>query len=108
MDDLDSVFYFYQKLIQLRKQVPVITDGDYLDLAPEDSSVFAYQRKNQNQQLICINNFYAKEAQFELDESVKLDNARYLLGNYKDIGAKPSESLITLRPYETKVILVEA
>ena len=105
VDDLDSVFYFYQELIQLRKQVPVITDGNYLDLAPDDSAVFAYQRKNANQRLICINNFYADEADFQLDASCKLDNAQYLIGNYKDIGSKPKESLIKLRAYETRVFL---
>ncbi|TOI10495.1 alpha,alpha-phosphotrehalase, partial [Vibrio parahaemolyticus] len=47
--DLNSVFYFYKRLIELRKQVPVITDGRYEDLLPEHQRIFAYARQNDKQ-----------------------------------------------------------
>lgn len=109
--DQNSVFYFYQRLIQLRKEIAVITDGDYLDLYPTHTSVFGYQRRNDNQTLICLNNYYGEETQCELPDAFELDKARYLLGNYADLSADCSEPVTrhqVLRPYETRIILSEA
>ncbi|NRF63536.1 alpha,alpha-phosphotrehalase [Vibrio coralliilyticus] len=105
VDDSDSVFYFYQKLIQLRKEIEVITTGDYQDLYPNHDQIFGYQRKSAKQTLICLNNYYGVEAKCALPESFKVDCAKYVLGNY----ALP-ESVAqtqTLRPYETRIILIE-
>lgn len=105
LKETDSVFYFYQKLIQLRKEVEVITTGDYVDLYPEDLAIFGYQRTSENQILICLNNFYGEHIECTLPESVKLDNAQILLSNY----ASSDEELLhsqSLKPYETKVILI--
>lgn len=109
--DKNSVFYFYQRLIQLRKAIAVITDGDYLDLYPTHTSVFGYQRRNGNQTLICLNNYYGEETQCELPDAFELDKARYLLGNYADLSADCSEPVTrhqVLRPYETRIIFSEA
>ncbi|MEH0687675.1 alpha,alpha-phosphotrehalase [Vibrio cholerae] len=109
--DQNSVFYFYQRLIQLRKAIAVITDGDYLDLYPTHTSVFGYQRRNGNQTLICLNNYYGEETQCELPDAFELDKARYLLGNYAEHSADCSEPVTrhqALRSYETRIILSEA
>ena len=42
--DQDSVFYFYQRLIALRKTYPVFRDGAFTLLDPEDEKCFAYTR----------------------------------------------------------------
>ncbi|WP_448889275.1 alpha-amylase family glycosyl hydrolase, partial [Enterobacter hormaechei] len=42
--DLDSVFYAYRQLITLRKQYPLLTHGDYQDLAPDHPALWCYQR----------------------------------------------------------------
>ena len=45
--DKNSIFYYYQKLIELRHTMPVITNGKYA-LVPgneDDEQVFAYTRK---------------------------------------------------------------
>ncbi|MGI3453231.1 alpha-amylase family glycosyl hydrolase, partial [Citrobacter arsenatis] len=44
LNDTDSVFYTYQKLIALRKAEPVITWGDYQDLLPDSPHLWCYQR----------------------------------------------------------------
>ncbi|MCL9782805.1 alpha,alpha-phosphotrehalase [Vibrio sp. S4M6] len=108
VDDPDSVFYFYQTLIQLRKQFPVITDGDYTDLLPDDKAVFAYQRRLGDLRLICLNNFYQPETSVQLEVDCDLSQATYLLGNYADIGSKPLSHNIVLRAYESRVILIES
>ena len=105
--DPNSVFYFYQRLIELRKTVPVITRGDYRDLLPSHPAIFAYQRQDDQQILLCINNYYGQEQEWMLPEELALDKARYLLGNYAGIEQQSVLAHQVLRPYETRVILIE-
>ncbi|MBU2909561.1 alpha,alpha-phosphotrehalase [Vibrio splendidus] len=107
LEDKDSVFYFYKSLIELRKEVPVITQGSYQDLLPEHPSIFAYVRESEGQTLLCINNYYGKEAECVLPERFEMAKAKSLLSNYQ-----VSESLVAshhqvLRPYETRILLIE-
>ncbi|EOH0515275.1 alpha,alpha-phosphotrehalase [Vibrio fluvialis] len=106
--DPDSVFYFYQRLIALRKEVPVITHGDYRDLLPEHSEIFAYQRQSATQALVCLNNYYGQESECVLPAELDLGQARYLLGNYADITEHNVSVHQILRPYETRIILIES
>lgn len=105
--DEQSVFYFYRELIALRKKIGVITDGDYTDLLPDHKEIFAYQRCNAKQVLICINNYYGVDTECVLPKELPIEKAKYLLGNYTDI--KPLKVLEhqVLRPYETRVILFD-
>ncbi|MCE1732046.1 alpha-glucosidase C-terminal domain-containing protein, partial [Enterobacter hormaechei] len=80
--DLNSVFYFYKRLIELRKQIPVITDGSYEDLLPEHLRIFAYARQNESQTLLCINNYYGEEVECVLPERFEIAKAKCLLSNY--------------------------
>ena len=107
LEDKDSVFYFYKSLIELRKEVPVITYGSYQDLLPEHPSVFAYSRESKSQTLVCINNYYGEACQVELPNELELDKAQLLLGNYPDDQSPVSEYTMTLRPYETRILLIE-
>jgi len=104
--DSNSVFYFYQKLIQLRKEVEVITTGSYADLYPEHNAVFGYQRKSEQQTLICLNNYYGEETECVLPQDFDTSQAKYLLGNYQDLAGVVSQHQV-LRPYETRIILLE-
>lgn len=45
LKDQDSVFYYYQKLIRLRHQEEILTEGSYRLLLPEDESLFVYERE---------------------------------------------------------------
>ncbi len=107
VEDTESVFYFYKKLIELRKEVPVITDGDYQDLLPEHASIFAYARKSESQTLLCINNYYADEAECVLPERFAMSRAKTLLSNYPDAQNLAASNHQVLRPYETRILLIE-
>ena len=56
LDDPDSVFYTYQKLIALRKAYPVFVEGDFTLLCPQDEQVFAYLRRGAGQELLAAVN----------------------------------------------------
>ncbi|GER67538.1 trehalose-6-phosphate hydrolase [Weizmannia acidilactici] len=100
----DSIFYHYQKLIQLRKKYDVITYGNYQLILPEHPEIFAYLRNGEEEKLLVVNNFYGKPAQFELPEELDLKqygHAEILIANYKD---SPEDfHSIALRPYESIV-----
>ncbi len=93
--DPDSVFYFYQRLIALRKQYPVFRDGTFTLLDPEDEKRFAYTRDTGEEHLLVVCNFTAEELP-EVCPALFRDAAT-LLANYPD----PSGPL---RPYETRML----
>ncbi|MDF2154886.1 alpha,alpha-phosphotrehalase [Vibrio sp. CAU 1672] len=105
--DLNSVFYFYKRLTELRKQVPVITHGRYEDLLPEHQQIFAYARQGEGQTLLCINNYYAQEAACVLPARFAMHQAKLLLSNYPNSASTVALEHQVLRPYETRILLLE-
>ncbi|MFZ3409221.1 alpha,alpha-phosphotrehalase [Vibrio chagasii] len=107
LENTDSVFYFYKSLIELRKEVPVITHGSYQDLLPEHPSVFAYSRESEEQTLLCINNYYGEGSECTLPERFDMTNAKCLLSNYQETDGSVTSHHQVLRPYETRILLIE-
>lgn len=103
LDDEDSIFYFYQKLIALRKQYEIITYGNYELILGEDEQIFAYIRNGADEKLLVINNFYGSETAFELPEDITFEgyHSEILLSNYEDSSKEFKQVL--LRPYESIV-----
>ena len=103
MADSDSIFYHYQRIIRLRKEIDIITDGDFELISKEDESVFAYVRSNQNEKLLVINNFYRKDTIFTLPKNINIDGLSnsVLISNYED--SAPLSKELKLRPYESVV-----
>ena len=100
-NDPDSVLCFYRRLIALRRELPIITEGDYTLLLADHPQVFAYQRSWQGQRLYVICSFSAHT--FDAPEILPYCGGRLLLCNYA-----PDGDTQTLRPYEARVYLVEA
>ncbi|RSK29054.1 alpha,alpha-phosphotrehalase [Bacillus sp. HMF5848] len=103
MQNEDSVFYHYQKLIQLRKTYDIITDGDFKLIEKDHDDVFAYVRLKDNEALLVINNFYGNKTSFVLPQELDFSGyeSEILLSNYSD---SPSDyANMTLRPYESVV-----
>lgn len=95
VDDSQSVFYHYQKLIQLRHDSDLIKFGNYDEIDPEDTDVFAYRRHYQDQTLLVISNFTDQTLTRDYDQGHP--TAKLILSNYDDdLGTE-------LRPYESKV-----
>ncbi|MFP3721530.1 alpha,alpha-phosphotrehalase [Niallia circulans] len=107
LKDKDSIFYHYQKLIQLRKEYNIITDGDYELLAPEDDKIFAYLRSTDKEKLLVVNNFYEEEVTFTLPEHIDWTGltGTILLSNYPD--SDSMRESIKLRAYESIVYYVK-
>ncbi|MFC0524257.1 alpha,alpha-phosphotrehalase [Pontibacillus salicampi] len=102
LEDKDSIFYHYQKLIQLRKDYDIIVHGKYELILDEHDSIFAYMRHGSEETLLVVNNFYGEEAEFILPDDIDLQGTKeLLLSNYED---QPEDIRnCTLRPYESIV-----
>jgi oligo-1,6-glucosidase len=75
----DSVFAFYQTLIQLRKKMDIITLGSFELLLPDDPDLFVYTRHYRGEELLIVCNFSPKERAFTPPERYK--DAQLLLSN---------------------------
>ena len=95
------IFTFYQDLIRLRKEMPIISEGSYKPAFEDSKQVYAFERQYEDQKLLVLNNFYATEV--EIDLPVAYQNGQILLSNYED--AEVSEKIL-LKPYQTMAIYV--
>ena len=97
--DPDSIFRFYQTLIRLRKEMPIIQRGDIFFLERENASIIAYERAYAEQKLRVYCNFRAANVPLMEDSLDALTEAGWkkLLGNYEGLAAD-------LRPYEVVVL----
>ena len=96
IQDETSIFSYYKKLVQLRKDIDVIAYGDITPLDPKHPSVFAYERSYEDEKLVVICNFYKNEVVW--DSKMNLEGYETLLGNYSEQNIENSK--ITLKPYE--------
>ncbi|KGP74307.1 alpha-glucosidase [Pontibacillus yanchengensis] len=96
--DEDSIFYFYQRLIQLRKELDVITTGSFALLMRDDPNVFAYRRVGDGESLIVLCNFSGKEVELAQEVVEEISGASVLITN-----ENKSSATGTLSPYEGTV-----
>ena len=96
LEDKDSVFYYYQKLIRLRHQYEVIVEGVFHGLLEDNDDIYAYERTLGDEKLVVACNFTNKEVPCDLFEGKEGEE---LITNYKNHVAG------VLQPYETRVIL---
>ena len=61
MRDKDSVFCFYQSLIRLRKENPVLVHGDFALCCPQEGPVIAYTRSLDGVAWLAAHNFSGQE-----------------------------------------------
>ena len=97
LKDQNSIFYYYKKLIRLRKEEPILIYGTFELLCPEDEHVFAYAREWKGKKWLVAGNFYEKSARFDYP-----GKGRVLLSNYEQESETRLEQM-KLRPYEAAI-----
>ena len=95
------IFTFYQNLIRLRKEMPIVSEGSYKPAFEDSKQVYAFERQYEDEKLLVLNNFYATEIEIELPAAYQ--NGQILISNYKDV--ELSEKIL-LKPYQTLAIYV--
>jgi oligo-1,6-glucosidase len=79
--DADSVFHHYRQLIALRKNWPVLVDGDFELLLPKHTALFAFTRRLHDVQLLVLCNFSAQFQGLPLKQLPDFSAATPLIGN---------------------------
>lgn len=103
MADENSVFKFYQKLIALRKENPVLVHGDFELCCPEEGPVIAYTRSFDGVTWLAAHNFSGGTQRLACGRVNR--EAQVILGNYKEQAIE--EGILELRAYETVILKVE-
>ncbi|MHB1403966.1 MAG: glycoside hydrolase family 13 protein [Desulfitobacteriaceae bacterium] len=104
--DQNSILHYYRKLMELRRQYPLLVYGDYHLLVPEHTQIYSYLRHWDEETLLVILNFFQESAAFTLPEKVSFKTGKLLIANYSDTKAEvspPDLKEIALRPFETRV-----
>lgn len=94
----DSIFYYYQKLIQLRKQYSVFINGKFELLMEEDEQIFAYLRIDKDTKMLVCANFSNKPAVCPILQ--EWHDKKLLIHNYNNITKENK-----LRPYEAMIYM---
>lgn len=98
--DKNSIFYTYQKLIQLRKDNPIIVWGDF-ELLDTANDVFAYERHYQGETWLVVNNFSNAENKLNLPD---IKPGEMVIQNYDE--KVDSLADMTLKPWQSFVVKV--
>lgn len=100
IDNPDSIFYTYQRLIQLRKDNPIVVWGEFelIENTPDD--VFAYYRLYEGEKWLVAANISEQEHDFSVDEEV----SEILMSNYNRTEVDVRQ--MTLKPYEAIAVKV--
>lgn len=97
LNDTDSVYYFYQKLIELRKQNEVMVYGDYKDLLPDDEHLYVYTRSYNDVTWLIVLNHDDEQQRFTFNG---FTNRKLILSNYRSDFEKNEE---VLHPHEARI-----
>ena len=101
MEDPDSVFRYYQKIIGLRKKEKVMVYGTYQLLDPDNEKLYVYTRTLDNEKLLVICNFTEEEETYSIPE--EFSEGEVLISNYH---RETVEKEILLKPYEALVLKI--
>ncbi|WP_086331018.1 glycoside hydrolase family 13 protein [Candidatus Enterococcus mansonii] len=100
LEDKNSIFYTYQKLIDLRKTHPLIVWGSFELLKETAEEVFAYYRHYQGESWLVVCNFSDQEQHFSLETSAKETIITNTNKEYQQLSDR------TLEPYEAFVVTI--
>lgn len=103
MEREDSVFHYYQKLIRIRKENPVVVYGSYELLLPDSKELYVYTRSFENESLLVICSFADREREFICPE--EFFGARQMIANFS--APVRCEKRVLLPPYGAVVFKKE-
>ncbi|MBO0475272.1 alpha-glucosidase [Enterococcus ureasiticus] len=98
LTDKNSIFYTYQKLIELRKTYPLIVWGSFELIEDTAIDVFAYYRHYQGESWLIVCNFSDRAQRFSLDKTATETIIANTEKTYNQLSDK------ALGPYEAFVV----
>ncbi|SEP07557.1 oligo-1,6-glucosidase [Halogranum amylolyticum] len=101
--DENSVWHYYQDLIELRHDRDVLVYGAFDLLVPNHPAIFAYTRTLGDERGLVVLNFGTDPVEFVVPDSITLDELELALAN-TDVPTAPRPAF-ELGPYEAHVYL---
>ena len=101
LEDANSIIYYYQKLIRLRKQNPIMVYGTYDLILESHDEIYAFTRTLGNDRMLVILNFTKNTPAFELPPHLPL-KPELVIANY-EVDTTVDIRRFTMRPYEARV-----
>ncbi|MDR3595012.1 alpha-glucosidase [Clostridium sp.] len=102
LNDPNSIFNYYKKLIQIRKSNPVVVYGKYDLILEDNKEIFIYTRTLENEKLLVICNFTQNNAVLKYDQQAEIKHRELLISNY-DVDVNDAIDNIELKPYESRI-----
>jgi len=97
INDNNSIYNYYKKIIGIRKQLDGLIYGDYRLCLEGHENIFAYVRSLGKDMILVICNFTDKPVEYQLPEDLAYLKKELLIGNY------PSSEEGFLQPYEARM-----
>lgn len=101
--DPESIFHYYRRLIQLRKEHDIMVYGRYDLILEGHERIYAYTRTLGKEKWLIILNFFADETLFELPDHLRHRDRAIVISNYSDTVSQIPIDRLLLRPYEAIV-----
>ena len=100
IEDENSVFYYYKKLVQLRHDNDIVVYGSYELLMEDSEQLFVYTRTLGNEAWLVICNFTKETIEYQTPKKFRENKAELIISNY------PEDQMELIRAYEAKVYKV--
>ena len=105
INDKDSLWYHYKKLIELRRFSPykeTIVYGSYEMIDVDHPELYNYVRKSKHETLLVINSFSTKKVLYDMSSYRIVET---VLSNYPDL--KRKGNVLELKPFASVVYKIE-
>lgn len=100
LEDPQSIFYTYQKLIKLRHDNDIVVNGAFEEIAGLPDEVFAYYRILNGQKWLVVANLSGDEQKISLPDEID----QVLISNYE---VPESLNSLSLQPYAAFAVVVK-
>jgi oligo-1,6-glucosidase len=100
MEDSNSVFHYFRKLIELRHHHPVIVDGRFELLLPDHEQIWAVTRTLSDQVLVMVANCSSESASVPEKAIPDLTGAQVLLATHSE------PTSLDLKPWESRIYVL--
>ena len=97
LDDPDSVFHHYRRLIALRRDDPVVVHGDFTLLLADDPQVYAFTRRLDGVELLVLGNFGDDPVEPALPDVAAWIDADVVVGTGSGVSLGPWEGRVLRR-----------
>jgi alpha-glucosidase len=102
MERYDSLWYYYQDLLRLRKTLPALVTGDFLEYKLTDKDIFGFIRSTDSQKLLVLLNLGVEER--------KVSDCKGTEILFRSAGEadKYSNNTISLKPFTGAILSIDA